>query len=90
MGANLDFDAKQAKALVVKYVTEGDEETLGLLGRILLKISERATKGESTITLGREFYGSHDRMLVGALKTRGFKATVTSDQRDGDYMTVTW
>ena len=52
---------------------------------ILAKILKSAQAGHASLTVN-----STDSIIASRLKTLGYGVKITSDQRDGDYMTITW
>jgi hypothetical protein len=52
---------------------------------ILAKILQAAHAGHASLTTN-----SADSIIASRLKTLGYGVKITSDQRDGDFMTITW
>lgn len=81
----LQFSAQEARKLVENANSlDGDymrAETIEILGYI----RAAASKGQSSISTC-----STDKIIEARLKNMGYTTKVTSDQRDGDYMTISW
>ena len=52
---------------------------------ILAKVLKAAQQGHASITIS-----CTDTIIASRLKTLGYTTKITSDQRDGDFMTITW
>jgi hypothetical protein len=50
-------------------------------------LKKKASNGENNTTLDSNLY---DRWVVNWLKAQGFKVKETLDQREGDFLRVTW
>jgi hypothetical protein len=79
------FDARAARTLTEKATVNVDEYL------DLIEIEAKEGKSETTISL-REIGNTEQspELVVKALKALGFKAEVTTDQRDGDYYHIKW
>jgi hypothetical protein len=79
------FTAADARALTQKHTARIDE---------YLDIIETAAKtGKSECTISLRLIGDTEQdpdQVVKALKALGFKAQWNSDQRDGEYYTISW
>ena len=69
----------EAQALQGAYRKAETEE-------ILASIAKASAHGLSQLTVSKGV----DAVIAGRLRTLGYTTKITSDQRDGDFMTITW
>lgn len=79
------FSAQEAKKLVQDAHGIDGEYKRNETNAILNNIREAAFKGLSTITVGNT-----DGIIEARLNCLGYQTKVTYEQRDGDYMTISW
>lgn len=79
------FSAQEAKKLVQDAHSMSGEYKRSETVAILNNIKEAAFKGLSTVTVSNT-----DGIIEARLKNLGYQTKVNYDQRDGDYMTISW
>jgi hypothetical protein len=79
------FSAQEAKKLVQDaHSLDGEYKRTETIA-ILNNIKEAAGKGLSIITVSNT-----DGIIEARLKNLGYQTLINYDQRDGDYMTISW
>lgn len=79
------FNAAQARKLVDDAFTARGEYLKAETEKCLQDIERAAKTGQSAMT----FYKT-DEVIVTRLRLLGFNVVHTHEQRDGDYLTITW
>jgi hypothetical protein len=82
------FNAADARALVQKALDINGEIARQETQVLLERIEAAAKAGETTITTTLVY--KHRDLIVKRLKSLNFTVVTHSDQRDGDYTTVSW
>jgi len=75
--------ANEARAL-------SDKLKVGVFPKVFEVIRIAAEAGDDGTTIGRSTYGKHPHDVVRELIAKGYKAEFHSDQRDGDYIQISW
>lgn len=79
------FSAKEARSSMLEAQSMQGAYKKEETEKILSSVLKAAQQGHGSITVN-----TADQIIVGRLKTLGYGVKITSDQRDGDYMTITW
>jgi hypothetical protein len=67
-----------------------ERKIAGNLEKVFAAIKVAAENEDLSLTVGRDIFGKYPDDIVKELQSKSYKAEYHSDQRDGDYIQISW